>query len=112
MLTMRGGHFARKLLEHEHAEVFSNPPRCGACRGATVDLRRRRGGDWYWRCYSESCPDRSQGGRKTWTKPALGKAQDRSRQRVSRPVARAENGASSPPTRRPPPKVPGPDDTR
>ena len=43
MVTMRGHHCARKLLSHLHAEEFSKPPRCGACNGNQVDLRRRAG---------------------------------------------------------------------
>ncbi|MEU3539161.1 phospholipase D-like domain-containing protein [Streptomyces paromomycinus] len=35
MLTMRGAHFARKLLEHEHAAVFAAPlrPAAGGAAG-------------------------------------------------------------------------------
>ena len=40
MITMRGRHWARKLLADLHAEEFSKPPRCGACKGQQVDLRR------------------------------------------------------------------------
>ncbi|MEW1583954.1 AAA domain-containing protein [Micromonospora vinacea] len=68
MVTMRGAHFARKLLEHEHAREFSKPPRCGACGGDSVDLRRKGAGSWYWRCYAQSCPQWSSGGRKSWKK--------------------------------------------
>ncbi|MEV0129020.1 AAA domain-containing protein [Dactylosporangium sp. NPDC050688] len=71
MLAMRGSHFARKLLEYEHAAEFSSPPRCGECHGNSVDLRRRSAGDWYWRCYSEKCPKWTPGGRRNWTTPAL-----------------------------------------
>ncbi|WP_432834109.1 AAA domain-containing protein [Dactylosporangium sp. CA-092794] len=71
MLTMRGSHFARKILEHEHAAEFARPPQCGACNGTTVDLRRRHNGEWYWRCYSRTCPQWAPGGRKNWTTPAL-----------------------------------------
>ncbi|WP_405393492.1 phospholipase D-like domain-containing protein [Microbispora hainanensis] len=65
MVTMRGGHFARKILQHEHAEDFSRPPRCGRCRQRQIDLRRRSNGNWYWRCYNKAC----QGGpgKKAWT---------------------------------------------
>ncbi|MCC5579037.1 hypothetical protein IMZ11_25765 [Microtetraspora sp. AC03309] len=65
MLTLRGGHFARKILEHEHAEDFSRPPRCGRCQQTKVDLRRRTDGRWYWRCYNQNCPGGS--GRGAWT---------------------------------------------
>jgi phosphatidylserine/phosphatidylglycerophosphate/cardiolipin synthase-like enzyme len=41
MITMRGHHWARKLLTDLHAEEFSKPPRCGACNGQQVDLRPR-----------------------------------------------------------------------
>jgi phosphatidylserine/phosphatidylglycerophosphate/cardiolipin synthase-like enzyme len=67
MVTMRGSHFARKLLQHEHANDFSRPPTCGACGLRKVDLRRRRNGRWYWRCYSEECPRWSANGRGGWT---------------------------------------------
>ncbi len=60
---------ARMLLEHEHASDIAVPPRCGACRGTMIDLRRRRAGDWYWRCYNPSCPRRSTGNRRAWTQP-------------------------------------------
>ncbi|HEX6968097.1 MAG TPA: AAA domain-containing protein [Micromonosporaceae bacterium] len=71
MLTVRGAHFARKLLEHEHAKTFAAPPRCGACGDTKIDLRRGKS-DWYWRCYSETCPARSKPGRKAWVQPAFG----------------------------------------
>lgn len=71
MLVMRGGHFARKLLEYEHATDFAAPPACGACHGTKVDLRREKSGDWYWRCYDPACPGRSPTGRKAWTQLAL-----------------------------------------
>ncbi|WP_459799831.1 AAA domain-containing protein [Herbidospora sp. RD11066] len=64
MLTVRGGHFARKILEHEHAEDFSRPPRCGGCRRLDVDLRRRADGRWQWRCYNKNCPGRK--GNQAW----------------------------------------------
>ena len=67
MLTIKGGHFARKILTHEHAEDFARPPRCGACRGDDVDLRRRRNGDWYWRCFNRTCSGRS--AHKAWEAP-------------------------------------------
>ena len=68
MVTMRGHHWARKLLSHLHAEEFSTPPRCGACNGQQVDLRRASsGGDWYWHCYNRACPERGKGKHKAWT---------------------------------------------
>ncbi|AIS01009.1 hypothetical protein SGLAU_25355 [Streptomyces glaucescens] len=51
MVTMRGGHFARKLLEHEHAELFTRPPKCERCGGTSIELHRRTNGTWFWRCY-------------------------------------------------------------
>ncbi len=33
MITMRGQHWARKLLNRLHAEEFSQPPPCAACHG-------------------------------------------------------------------------------
>ncbi|MFG2079533.1 AAA domain-containing protein [Micromonospora tulbaghiae] len=68
MVAMRGAHFARKLLEHEHAAEFSRQPPCGACGSPKVDLRRRRNGNWYWRCYADTCPKRTPTGRGGWTK--------------------------------------------
>ncbi|MDQ7903524.1 phospholipase D-like domain-containing protein [Phytohabitans sp. ZYX-F-186] len=67
MVTMRGANFARKLLEHEHANEFARQPPCGACGLNKVDLRRRRNGTWYWRCYADKCPKRSASGRGGWT---------------------------------------------
>ncbi|WP_433792665.1 AAA domain-containing protein [Actinoplanes sp. CA-252034] len=67
MVAMRGAHFARKLLEHEHSADFSRQPTCGACGSSKVDLRRRRNGNWYWRCYAETCPKRTPSGRGGWT---------------------------------------------
>ena len=74
MLVMRGAHFAKKLLAHEHSAEFASPPRCGACHGSKVDLRRRttqRPGEsgWYWRCYSQDCPRRSVKSGGAWTQP-------------------------------------------
>ncbi|MFI6377247.1 phospholipase D-like domain-containing protein [Streptomyces sp. NPDC050546] len=43
MVTMRGDHFARKPLEHEHAELFTRPPKCARCGGTSIKLRRRSG---------------------------------------------------------------------
>ncbi|MFD8910394.1 AAA domain-containing protein [Streptomyces sp. NPDC059575] len=66
MLTIKGGHFARKILTHEHAEDFAKPPRCDACKGEEVDLRRRTDGSWYWRCFNRTCPARR--GSRAWEK--------------------------------------------
>ncbi|MFF3157364.1 AAA domain-containing protein, partial [Streptomyces sp. NPDC057910] len=66
MLTVKGGHFARKILAHEHAEDFAKPPRCDACKGEEVDLRRRADGSWYWRCFNRTCPARQ--GNRAWEK--------------------------------------------
>ena len=69
MVTMRGHHWARKLLSHLHAEEFSKPPRCGACNGPQVDLRRTSSsGNWYWHCYNKACPEYGKGKRKAWTR--------------------------------------------
>ncbi|MFY1668540.1 AAA domain-containing protein [Plantactinospora sp. WMMB334] len=52
MLVMEGGHFARKLLEHERAAQFSQPPPlCGACGSTMIALHRTAKG-WRWRCYA------------------------------------------------------------
>jgi phosphatidylserine/phosphatidylglycerophosphate/cardiolipin synthase-like enzyme len=67
MITMRGYHWARKLLIDLHAEEFSKPPRCGACKGQQVDLRRASDASWYWRCYNPACPDRGKGKYRAWT---------------------------------------------
>jgi phosphatidylserine/phosphatidylglycerophosphate/cardiolipin synthase-like enzyme len=63
MLTIRGGHFARRLLEHEHAAVFAAPPSCPHCGKREVEIRRGTN-SWYWRCYNRGCPARS--GTKAW----------------------------------------------
>lgn len=67
MLTMRGAHFARKLLEHEHATVFAAPPCCGRCNGAEIEIRRRKNGTWVWRCYAPACKSTPRGGTNAWT---------------------------------------------
>lgn len=67
MITMQGRHWARKLLSHLHAEEFSKPPRCGACNGQQVDLRRMSSGSWYWHCYNRACPEHGKGKHKAWT---------------------------------------------
>jgi phosphatidylserine/phosphatidylglycerophosphate/cardiolipin synthase-like enzyme len=69
MLVMEGHHFARKLLEYEHAADFATPPCCGACGGSEVDLRRRKNGEWYWRCFARACPAKR--GTQAWTTNAL-----------------------------------------
>lgn len=66
MLTIRGGHFARKLLEHEHAELFTRPPKCGRCGGTSIELRRRRNGVWFWRCYDTACKTGRNGRSNAW----------------------------------------------
>jgi phosphatidylserine/phosphatidylglycerophosphate/cardiolipin synthase-like enzyme len=71
MVTMRGHHWARKLLTHLHAEEFSRPPRCGACDGQQVDLRRKTSGPWYWHCYNKACPEHGKGKYKGWTRDVV-----------------------------------------
>jgi hypothetical protein len=75
MLTLHGEHFARKLLEHEHATVFAAPPRCGACRGTTVQLRRTKQKGWHWRCYAPTCPRWNSKGTRNWTETVVLKPQ-------------------------------------
>lgn len=59
------------LLAQLHAQEFSTPPRCAACGGDRVDLRRSgsaaNGHHYYWRCYSETCPAKGKGGSRAWT---------------------------------------------
>jgi hypothetical protein len=72
MITMRGRHWAHRLLGHLHAEEFSRPPRCGACNRETVDLRRRpNAGSWYWHCYSQTCPAHGKGKDRAWTRDII-----------------------------------------
>ena len=71
MITMRGHYWARKLLTELHAEEFSKPPRCGACKGPQVDLRRASDLNWFWRCYNPACPDRGKGKYKAWTRAVI-----------------------------------------
>jgi phosphatidylserine/phosphatidylglycerophosphate/cardiolipin synthase-like enzyme len=66
MLTIRGTHFAGKILEEQHAGPFSQPPDCRGCRKKEVDLKRRKSGAWYWRCRNVHCPARK--GSRAWTK--------------------------------------------
>ncbi|AEY92244.1 hypothetical protein SHJG_6977 [Streptomyces hygroscopicus subsp. jinggangensis 5008] len=66
MVTMRGGHFARKLLEHEHAELFTRPPKCARCGGTSIELRRRKNGSWFWRCYDAVCKTGANGRSNAW----------------------------------------------
>ncbi|MFF5856378.1 AAA domain-containing protein [Streptomyces sp. NPDC012751] len=66
MVTMRGGHFARKLLEHEHAELFTRPPKCARCGGTRIELRRRKNGTWFWRCYDVVCKTGVNGRSNAW----------------------------------------------
>ena len=70
MITTRGAHFARRLLAELHAEEFTDVPRCGACGGEQVDLRRGANG-YYWRCYSKTCPDVGKGRFRAWTRPVI-----------------------------------------
>lgn len=58
MVTMQGGHFARRILRHEHATEFSTPPTCPRCRRQDIEIRRRVDWTWYWRCYNIDCPGR------------------------------------------------------
>ncbi|GAA0311687.1 hypothetical protein GCM10010302_58100 [Streptomyces polychromogenes] len=67
MIAMRGAHFARKLLAHEHAETFARPPKCGRCRGTEIEIRRRKNGNWFWRCYATSCKTTTSGRSNAWT---------------------------------------------
>lgn len=64
MLTARGGCFARRILEQEHAEVFADPPDCPKCGKGDIEIRRRTMDTWYWRCYNPACPAGS--GRHAW----------------------------------------------
>ncbi|WNM30881.1 AAA domain-containing protein [Streptomyces sp. Li-HN-5-11] len=66
MVTIRGGHFARKLLEHEHAELFTRPPKCARCGGTSIELRRRKNGVWFWRCYDTVCKTGRNGRSDAW----------------------------------------------
>jgi hypothetical protein len=70
MITTRGAHFARRLLADLHAEEFTAVPRCGACGGDGVDLRRGTKG-YYWRCYSKTCPHLGKGRFRGWTQPVI-----------------------------------------
>ncbi|MDT0344476.1 AAA domain-containing protein [Streptomyces litchfieldiae] len=67
MLTMRGGYFARKLLEHEHAETFARPPKCGRCKGTEIEIRRWKK-SWVWRCYATACKTGPSGRVNAWTR--------------------------------------------
>lgn len=71
MLVMQGECFARKLLDHEHARTFANPPICGECSSTKIDLRRTKAKDWYWRCYAPKPQPRPDGkpDRCGWTRP-------------------------------------------
>jgi hypothetical protein len=60
MVVQQGQHFARKLLSHEHAHQFAEPPpACGRCAQPTVELFRsaskRLNFPWYWRCSITKC---------------------------------------------------------
>ncbi|MBK0372934.1 AAA family ATPase [Streptomyces sp. RB110-1] len=67
MIRMRGAYFARKLLAHEHAAIFARPPKCGRCKGTEIEIRRRKNGDWFWRCYAVACKTTSTGRSNAWT---------------------------------------------
>lgn len=71
MITMHGHHWARKLLSHLHAEEFSKPPRCEACNGQQVDLRRTNSDGWYWHCYNTACPEHGKGRYRAWTRKVI-----------------------------------------
>ncbi|MBK3559982.1 AAA family ATPase [Streptomyces sp. MBT56] len=66
MVAMRGAYFARKLLAHEHAETFARPPKCGRCHGTEIEIRRRKNGTWFWRCYAVTCKTTSSGRSDAW----------------------------------------------
>ncbi|MFF2538577.1 AAA domain-containing protein [Streptomyces cyaneofuscatus] len=66
MVTMRGGHFARNLLDQQNAELFARPPKCGRCGGTSVELRRRTNGVWFWRCYDTVCKTGPTGRSNAW----------------------------------------------
>ncbi|MGN9816995.1 AAA domain-containing protein [Streptomyces sp. SD11] len=66
MLTMRGGYFARKLLEIQHADTFTRPPKCGRCGGTSIELRRRKNSTWFWRCYDTVCKTGANGRSNAW----------------------------------------------
>lgn len=66
MLTMRGAHFASKLLKQLNAEVFALPPTCGRCGGSSIEIRRRKNSTWYWRCYDTTCKTTPSGNSNAW----------------------------------------------
>jgi phosphatidylserine/phosphatidylglycerophosphate/cardiolipin synthase-like enzyme len=85
VLVMHGAYYARKLLEDERAEDFAAPPRCGACRGTKIDLRRSsKTGQWQWRCYDRGCHSRSSGDRNAWTQQVISRKQSSSTFRPAR----------------------------
>ncbi|MDR0359035.1 MAG: hypothetical protein LBJ87_06180 [bacterium] len=59
LLVHTGPHFARHILEQEHAELLSAPPRCARCGEDGVELRRSasqgHGFPWAWGCPSPGC---------------------------------------------------------
>jgi hypothetical protein len=60
MVVQQGHNFARKLLSHEHADQFADPPStCGQCAQPTVELfrsgSRKLNFSWYWRCSISKC---------------------------------------------------------
>jgi phosphatidylserine/phosphatidylglycerophosphate/cardiolipin synthase-like enzyme len=91
MLTLQGEYFARKLLAHEHAVAFSAPPPCGACHGATVQLRRTVQKGWHWRCYATTCPRWDPRGRTNWTEPVT---LDRSAKRTGEATTRRRTASA------------------
>ncbi|MCM2387176.1 AAA domain-containing protein, partial [Streptomyces albipurpureus] len=68
MLTMRGGHFARRMLENQNARLFADPPKCGRCGGGSIELRRRTNGSWFWRCYDTVCKTVANGRSQAWNR--------------------------------------------
>lgn len=103
MLTMRGAYFARRLLKHEHAEVFARPPRCGRCGGDQIEIRRYQNG-WYWRCYATDCKTTASGRSDAWKRQIrLGGSHgsrlggpDRLRSRGASPPRAGASGVSGP----------------
>jgi hypothetical protein len=66
MVTIHGGHFARKLLEHQHAELFTRLPKCARCGGTSIELHRRTNGVWFWRRYDTVCKTGRNGRSSAW----------------------------------------------
>jgi hypothetical protein len=59
LVAHTGPHFARFVLEQEHAELLSAPPRCPRCGDEGVEVRRSaargKGFPWAWGCPSPGC---------------------------------------------------------